>query len=89
MLATRAAAKIAAGQEHARAFRFRTIQFELRIHFSVDIASPIPEQKLTEAGALDSLQELFGYDLVGVDVRAIHGDDAAGVFGEGFHELHC
>src|SRR5204863_7037251 len=35
------------------------------------LAEPVPEQELTEAGALDALQELLGDDLVGVDVGAV------------------
>ena len=49
------------------------------------MAGPVPEQELAEAGALDPLEELLGDDLIGVDVRAIEGDDFAGVGGEGFH----
>src|SRR5690606_32047991 len=55
------------------------------IHGAVEIASPVPEQKLAEAGPLDALEELLGNDLIGIDVGAVHRDDAPGVFDEWLH----
>src|SRR4029453_15883641 len=58
-----------------------------RVRLRVDLpgADPVVEEKLSEAGALDPLQELLGDDLIGVDVGPVeHRDPAL----DHFHRLH-
>ena len=55
----------------------RIVQHEIRIgvagvRTALD-APPVIEKEISIAGALDPLEELFGNDLVGVDVRQRSG----------------
>ncbi len=85
MLAARPAAKIPASEQNARALVFRLIKFELRIISSVIEEPPIKEQVLAEPGAFDTLQELLGDDLIGVNIGPVHWSDKTGEGGKGFH----
>src|SRR5262249_12501623 len=57
----------------------------LPVQFEVGILHPVEEEELSEARALDALQELLRNDLVGVDVGAVEDDRRRGQGAEGFH----
>ncbi len=57
----------------------RLIQDKGRIRDAFCGAAPVIEEEFAEAGALDALQELFGDDLVGINVGAVKRGDLAGV----------
>lgn len=82
VLAARAAAEVSPRQERTRPLRVRMVQFELRVMRTIVQLGPIPEQELSKTSAFDPLQELLGNDLIGIDIRPIHGNDFAGVFGK-------
>ena len=71
MLARRAAAEIAVGDQDAGAAVTWLVEREVRVERAVRRAPPVVEQKLPEAGALDALEELLGNDLVGIHVGAV------------------
>ena len=60
VLARRAAAEVAPRDED-----------RVRLELDLAVADPVVEQELAEARPLDSLEELLGDDLVGVDVGAV------------------
>lgn len=64
------------------------VQFELGVRLTVFEESPVEEEKLTETGSFDAFQELLGDDLIGIDVRAIHGGDSAMNLGERSHGIN-
>ena len=64
----------------------RVVQLEVRIVTAIIVKAPVEKQKLTEAGPLDSFEKLFGYDLVRIDVSAVHRGDATGMAFEWLHE---
>jgi len=63
------------------------IQLELWIRLAVGQVAPVEEGELTEPGALDALEELFGDDLVGVHVDPRQRRHDAGELGERFHAI--
>ena len=87
MLAGGPAAEVGTGEQNAGPARARLIQLEILSFTPVLIDAPIKEKKRPEAGPLDSLEELLGDDLVGVDVRSAQGRDAAPMTDECLHEL--
>ena len=72
VLARRAAAEVAAGEQDPRALR-RSGRLSSK---SGVLLAPVEEEELAEAGALDPLQELLRHDLVGVDVGPVEHRDA-------------
>ncbi len=72
MLTRRAAAEVRSRHEDSRAVAPRPIQLE------VGILTPVEEEELAVAGALDALEELLWDDLVGVDVGPVEDDRARG-----------
>jgi hypothetical protein len=48
-------------------------------------ATPVIEEEVAVAGALDALEELLGDDLVGVDVGTVERDGLAGENVDGMH----
>src|SRR4051794_17239933 len=79
MLARRAAAEVAAGDEDPCAVRLGPVQLE------GGVLPPVEEQELSEAAALDALQELLRDDLVGVHIGAIERHRARGHLPESLH----
>jgi hypothetical protein len=65
----------------------RLIELELLALAPVLMEAPIKEKKRPEASPLDSLQELFRNDLVGVHVGSAHGRDAASMSDKCLHEI--
>ena len=51
------------------------------------IKAPVVEQELPEAAALDAFEELFGNDLIRIDVDAVKRRYQPGVSFEWFHKL--
>src|SRR5256885_327717 len=72
MLARRAGAEVAPREQDARSFRCGPVQLEVRV------LAPVEEEKLSEACALDPLQELLRNDLVRVDVGTVEHEGARG-----------
>src|SRR5688572_8517487 len=68
MLAARAAAKVAARHKDAGAAELGAVQFENGVLASIVAKTPVEEQILAKSGSLDSLEELLGDDLVGIDI---------------------
>src|SRR5205085_1067707 len=89
MLARRAAAEVAPGDENRRTRVARLIQDERRIKRAITCVAPIVEQKLAEACALDALQELFRDNLIRVNVRPLKRRDESGVDAKGLHGSTC
>ena len=82
MFTTRAVAEIFTSHKNRCALEFGKIQFEISNLVSIFIESPVVEQELAESSPLDSFEKLFGDDLVGVNVGAIHCRHGAGMLGE-------
>src|SRR5258706_16093854 len=61
VLARRAAAEIAPGEQDARVLGVRAVQLEVRV------LAPVEEEELAEAGALDPSEKLLRNDLIVVD----------------------
>ena len=85
MLAGRSAAEILCCHQNAGARVFRLIQNKIGIRRALSGFTPVIEEELAEAGALNPFQELFGDDLIGINVRAIERGDFAGMFFEWQH----
>ena len=51
--------------------------------------SPVEKQKLTKASTFNSFQELFGNNLIRIDVGTIHRRRDASVFNESLHRKCC
>ncbi len=58
------------------------------VQFTLGVLRPIPEEERTEAGALNSLEELLRDDLIGVDVGPGEWGHLAGDDGDGLHQDH-
>src|SRR5581483_7565078 len=71
VLARRAAAEVAAGEQDLGAGELGPVQLAAGARLSLLVVAPVEEEELAVAGALDPLQELLGDDLVGVDVRTV------------------
>ena len=82
-----AASEISPGQQDRGLCVAREIQFEVRVGLSIFEESPIEEEELAETRSLDPFEKLFGNDLVGIDIGAVHGGRHAVEFGEWFHGL--
>src|SRR3984893_4248433 len=87
VFAGRSATEILAGHKNASSCITRLVQREGRIWQTIFRAAPIVKQKLAKAGALNSLEELLGNDLVGIDVSAMERSDLAFVDAKGFHNV--
>src|SRR5262249_44150577 len=74
VFARRAATEILTGQKNACAAIPWLIQGKGRIRFALAIIAPVKEQDVAITRALNTLEKLFGDDLVGIDVVALkHG----------------
>src|ERR1700694_4547635 len=85
MFARGPATEVLAGHENTGSGMARMVQGERGVVRTVLCAAPVIEQKFAEASALDSLQELLGDDLVGIDVGAMERSDFAFVRAERLH----
>ena len=85
MFARRTTSEILAGHENAGSFVTWMVQRKGWVVGAVFGTAPVVEQKFAEAGTLDSLQELFGDDLVSIYVMAMERGDFAFVFAERLH----
>ena len=69
------------------------IQNEICLRFSISGVTPIVEKELAVTTTLNTLEELFGDDLVGIDTAAIKRRHDAGMFAEWPHadcaSLNC
>ncbi len=63
------------------------VELEIRVGGSVRQVAPVEEQRWSEAGPLDPLQELLRNDLIGVDVGSGQRNSASGVLFEGLHTI--
>ena len=88
MLARTAAAEVALGDEDLCAFVLGLVEDEVGVGGGVagivEVIAPVVEEEVAVAGSLDSLEELLGDDLVGVDVgkgqrRGFAGEDVDGL----------
>jgi hypothetical protein len=85
VLSRRTATEIASRDQDGGGVVSREIQFKVGVRGSIFVESPIKKEELAEAASLDAFEKLLGNDLIGVDVRAIHGGDHTGVFGKRIH----
>ena len=81
----RTAAEILTRNQNAGTSVLRLIQCKVGIRFAGRGATPVVEQEFSEPGPFYALEELFGNDLIGINVRPIHAGNQAGVSGEGVH----
>ena len=81
----RTAAEILTRNQNAGTSVLRLIQCKVGIRFAGRGATPVVEQEFSEPGPFYALEELFGNDLVGIDVGAVERRDTAGMFAEGLH----
>src|SRR6185295_15996017 len=68
------------------------VQDKRHIGFPTRLEAPIVKQKFAKPGTLNSLQELFGNNLIGVDICPIERNNEAGVDAKRFHNacyLNC
>src|SRR5690606_5548684 len=95
VLAAGAAAKILARQQNGGALIAVLVQHEIRIERPLGIIhawlamvqiAQFVEQVGAKARALDGLEELFGYDQVGIDILTIQRCDQAMMGGKGLHD---
>ena len=83
MFAGRPATEILFRDENAGAAVTRLIQNEIGNFLPRCFPAPVMEKKLSEAGALNSLEKLLGDDLIGIDVRPVQRGDQTGVSAKG------
>ena len=89
MFTGRSAAEVLPRNQNLRILVVRMIQNEIRVRRagirSLLNAPPVEEKKFAIPCAFNSLQELLGNDLIGVDILAIEGRDHARVFAKWLH----
>src|ERR1035441_699738 len=86
VFAARSAGEVLARDENLRALVTRIVQNERWVGIASRCAPPVEEKKIAVAGALDALQELLRYDLVGIDVGAIQRRGQRGECAKGLHQ---
>ena len=86
MLARRAAAEVAPGDEDGRASVARLVQDERGVGRAVRRVAPVVEEELAEARPLHALEELLRDDLIRVNVRAVERGRDAGVCAKWKHK---
>lgn len=90
VLATRSATEVPPRQQHTRVAILGQIENKFRIIRPVVQVAPIEKKEFFIARSLNSFEELLRDNLIGIDVRPIHGQDKAGVGGEGSHiDFRC
>lgn len=80
------AAEVPSRDQDAGTGRVRLVQLEIRIVVSLVVVAPVVEQEVLETVAFDPFEELFGNNLIGIDVGSVHSDDDTFVFGKCLHE---
>ena len=85
VLATRSAAEVTASDQDRGPFGGGLIEFKFWIVGTVVFETPIEEQVLAKTRAFDAFEELFGNDLVSVDVSSIEAANDTAFFYVGFH----
>src|SRR5206468_5317291 len=81
MLPRRTTPEVRTGHQH------RCIPIPRSVQDEIAVPPPVVEEKRTEAGPVDPLEELLGNDLVGVDVRPVERGENAGDAGKRFHSV--
>src|SRR5205085_1736241 len=87
VLARRAAAEVASGEQDLRALVLGAVELEVGPQAPVLVEAPVEEEELAEPGSLDPLEELLRDDLVGVDVGALENGGAARDRAERLHRV--
>src|SRR5580698_11596503 len=89
MLAGTAAAEVPFDDEDLGALVLGPVEDEIAARLDVigdvEVVAPVVEEEVAVAGALDALEELFGDDLVGVDVGERHRNGGAGEDVDRYH----
>src|SRR5579871_6430148 len=85
MLARGTAAKILTRYKNGCALVARVVEYKIRLLIPVVIKTPVVEQKFAKAGFLDSLEELLGNDLIGIDIDPIERGHQSAMYSKSFH----
>ena len=85
MFAGRSATEILGRYQDAGTAIARLVQEEIGNFLSGRLATPIVKKKLAKASPLDSLEELLGNDLIGINVGAIKRCDQSSVGSKWLH----
>jgi hypothetical protein len=85
MLARRTTAKIPACHQNRSPSILRGIQNETWVRLPIGLKTPVVEEKFAVSGALNTLEKLFGNDLVSIYVLSLERNDQAGMGVEGLH----
>jgi hypothetical protein len=87
MFPRRPTPEILSRHQNARARVAWIVEDERRVMLAIAGATPIVEQKLPKSCTLDPLQELFGNNLIGINIRSMQRCDPTLVSAQGFHVL--
>src|SRR6185503_5593234 len=87
MFARRTATEILTGYQDRGTAITRFVQDKRIVSFSARLETPIVKQELPETGAFNSFEELFGNDLIGIDVCPVERNNRAGMCAKRFHEV--
>src|SRR5262245_56878477 len=85
MLARRPTAKIPACHQNRSPSILLGIQNETWVRLPIGLKAPVVEEKVAVSGALNTLEKLFGNDLVSIYVLSLERNDQAGMGVEGLH----
>ncbi len=80
-----ATAEVMAGDEDGGAVVARLVELEVRIERAIVEITPVVEKEWAVASALNALEELFGNDLVSIDIDAVERSNEALEADEWFH----
>src|ERR1039458_7464126 len=86
VLAAGAAGEGLAGYEDLSTLVARIIQDKRWVRIARTGTTPVEEEEIAVAGALDALKELLGNDLVGIDVGSVEGCGQCGQCAKGYHQ---
>ena len=73
MFSGRTTAEIISGHQDASALVFRPVEDEVRLFLALWVEAKIVEQSLRQALPFHRFEELFGDDLIGVDIGDLQG----------------
>jgi hypothetical protein len=85
MLAGRAAAEVSSRQENGRTPVGLAIEDEIGARGPILREAPVEEEKVAVTGFLDSLEELLGDNLIGVDIDSVERGPGSGDRTKGVH----